>query len=297
MAPALSEAERRWVASGLATAQAVTALGAIQVQVADLHCLTLGLANQAQEEIIIDANAAGYGWFIDPTLSQNQEFARPLSSDESAATPGSAAAGRMDLLTVVEHELGHLLGFEHNTIDVMDETLTAGMRITPMAVASPSPDAGGMQLPAYVIDWGSAAASGTGKSASLATVRGNACIGNFVTQVGANGRRPVAGQPEREDPDHAAGTPRRRVAVASPGTSRAGRAPIRLGGYADAPAHDVKRPLAGASLTPPFTGGSRNRHRSSGGGNPSRQVRGVARLSTKINKFPPIFHRLSLVYR
>jgi len=47
------------------------------------------------------------------------------------ATPGSEAYGRMDLLTVVTHELGHLLGLDHDdesSFGVMDHMLAAGSR-------------------------------------------------------------------------------------------------------------------------------------------------------------------------
>jgi hypothetical protein len=128
---ALTEAERRWVASGLVTEQAITSLGAIQIQIADLQGLTLGLADEAANEIVIDANAGGYGWFIDPTLNTDHEFAVAVNADEREATEGSAAFGKMDLLTVVEHELGHLLGYQHGSSDIMNETLSAGIRITP----------------------------------------------------------------------------------------------------------------------------------------------------------------------
>ena len=36
----------------------------------------------------------------------------------------------MDLLTALEHELGHLLGRDHEAGGVMQETLTAGTRRT-----------------------------------------------------------------------------------------------------------------------------------------------------------------------
>ena len=55
--------------------------------------------------IYLDPTADGYGWFIDPT--QDGSSAR---SAVRASLTGSAAAGHVDLLTVVMHELGHALG-------------------------------------------------------------------------------------------------------------------------------------------------------------------------------------------
>jgi len=37
----------------------------------------------------------------------------------------------MDLLAILEHAIGHLLGREHEADGVMAETLTAGTRLTP----------------------------------------------------------------------------------------------------------------------------------------------------------------------
>jgi hypothetical protein len=136
LAAALAEAERRWIASGLVDAWTIASFGAIQVRVADLDGVTLGLSNDTQKSIIIDADAAGYGWFIDPTLSTDDEFGLRLNFDERAASLGSQAYGKIDLLTVVQHELGHLLGFEHGSIDLMGETLVAGVRISPAGATS-----------------------------------------------------------------------------------------------------------------------------------------------------------------
>jgi hypothetical protein len=52
---------------------------------------------------------------------------------ELLAGPGSAAANEVDLLTVLEHELGHVLGLPDNaeTGDLMDITLGLGVRRAP----------------------------------------------------------------------------------------------------------------------------------------------------------------------
>jgi hypothetical protein len=164
----LAEAEQRWIDSGLVNAQAITALGAIEVRVADLDGLTLGLTNENEHAIIIDSNAAGYGWFVDSTPGNDREFAQSLSADERVATPGSAAYGRIDLLTVIEHEFGHLLGYEHGTLDVMGATLVAGERITP-ALAAASIDAVGAVSGATVV---ADLTFGAGMSSTLNVVDG-----------------------------------------------------------------------------------------------------------------------------
>ena len=68
----------------------------------------------------LDANAAGWGWFVDPTPRNDSEFTTPGDQGEEY---------RMDLLSVLMHEVGHLLGHEHEEHGVMRETLSAGQRL------------------------------------------------------------------------------------------------------------------------------------------------------------------------
>lgn len=82
-------------------------LSQVRITVDDLSGDLLGLATTGG--IVLDVNAAGNGWFIDPTPGRDEEFAG--TGSELRAIDLSAAR-RMDLLTVVMHELGHKLGLD-----------------------------------------------------------------------------------------------------------------------------------------------------------------------------------------
>jgi large repetitive protein len=72
---------------------------------------TLG-EESTPSHITIDVNADGHGWFVDPTPANNSEFthAQNAAGTDLLTDPSNAAAGHMDLLTTVMHELGHVLG-------------------------------------------------------------------------------------------------------------------------------------------------------------------------------------------
>jgi murein DD-endopeptidase MepM/ murein hydrolase activator NlpD len=126
LAPVLQQAIADWTAHG---ANAALLAGA-RVSIGRLHGALVGWTGP--DQITLDGTAAGWGWFVDPTPGRNEEFPEPSAAGLRAST-GSAAAGKMDLLTVVEHELGHELGLNDldpaaHPGDLMASTLPTGTR-------------------------------------------------------------------------------------------------------------------------------------------------------------------------
>jgi hypothetical protein len=117
LSPVAQEAVALLAATELSPAQ-VAELNSVQYQIGTLGGAVLGQTNLGSELVQLDATASGYGWSLDPN---------------------TVAPGRMDLLTVVEHELGHVLGQDDVDPSVapnalMTMTLASGVR----RVVSPS---------------------------------------------------------------------------------------------------------------------------------------------------------------
>ncbi|NLF06830.1 MAG: hypothetical protein GX594_02475 [Pirellulaceae bacterium] len=119
------EAARRWqTALG---AEATAALAGVSFVIADLPGNLLGTA--VDGTIRIDRDAAGYGWFVDSTPDEDEEFIGDAFASQ-VARDNTAAVGRADLLTAVLHEFGHLLGFEHDEAGLMGDLLPLSTRRT-----------------------------------------------------------------------------------------------------------------------------------------------------------------------
>ena len=128
------QAVQIWTATGLTDDQA-NLLATVTFDVRDLIDGHLGAASA--NAIFLDINGAGYGWFVDSTPLINEEF--QLIDGQLAAIPGGSSDGQMDLLTVVLHELGHVLGLDDLSStsaagSLMSENIAAGIRRLPNGI-------------------------------------------------------------------------------------------------------------------------------------------------------------------
>ena len=123
--PIIQEAITRWKDAGM-NAATLAQLAQAQFEISDLPGTDLG---ETQGNVItIDVNAAGHGWFVDPTPATDEEFTG-TGAQLQAIDP--RAVDKIDLLTVVEHELGHVAGFDDldaTAQSVMDGVLGVGIR-------------------------------------------------------------------------------------------------------------------------------------------------------------------------
>jgi len=138
----------RWRSAGVGP-QRLTAISKVLAKTTDLPDPLLGVASSGV--IWIDRNGADHGWFIDPS---------PFDENAFGASGSHTIGGRIDLLTVVVHELGHLLGFDHSEDSVMGETLEPGTRKMPepsgFAVAANADDTGSLAIILGTTNWPSA---------------------------------------------------------------------------------------------------------------------------------------------
>ena len=110
-----SEGIRRWVEAGI-DADQLAALQSASLEIFNLKGSILGAASG--NSVVIDDDGAGQGWFVDATPEDDSD----LPTD------------RIDLLSVLMHEQGHLLGLDHDDEtahdNVMLNTFQVGERRT-----------------------------------------------------------------------------------------------------------------------------------------------------------------------
>jgi hypothetical protein len=70
--------------------------------------LRAGPSTGLRTSITLDLDAAGHGWFIDATPFDNSEFLPTSNPGEWIAKSGFVAEGKMDMLSVLLHEYGHV---------------------------------------------------------------------------------------------------------------------------------------------------------------------------------------------
>jgi hypothetical protein len=123
----------RWISTGLTPGQAAKLRG-IKFVIADLGGEYLGESSRTQVQI--DRNAGGKGWYTGSDASSDSLFSRAVSNTRRYTDPLSAPAGHLDLLTAIEHELGHKLGLDdlyaqQDRDNLMYGYLTTGERRMP----------------------------------------------------------------------------------------------------------------------------------------------------------------------
>jgi hypothetical protein len=128
-----------------------------------------------------------------PTPQDDREVAGRASVQ--SALPRSAATGRIDLLSVLAHEMGHAIGPGHAEVDVMDELLHPGQRTTPAHGYAAAPlSSTGSQAAAISIDWSALAfgepARASDEPASIAATAAKAWRRRLSMSSVAHTRRP-----------------------------------------------------------------------------------------------------------
>ncbi len=103
-------------------------LAQVDIQVIDLANGVL--SNTVRNTIYVDVNAASYGWFIDNTPTESSEFYES-GTHALRPVPWGSDEWKVDLWTVILHEIGHVLGYDHEESGLMHESLAPGVRYLP----------------------------------------------------------------------------------------------------------------------------------------------------------------------
>lgn len=85
------------------------------------------LASTIGNTVYLDHNAAGWGWFVDSTPLDSSEFS--TSDGGRLLATSTSAVGKIDLVSVLMHELGHVAGLEHTSDGLMNAIILPGERL------------------------------------------------------------------------------------------------------------------------------------------------------------------------
>jgi hypothetical protein len=127
-------AVNRWISSGVTADQLALLQSATFILSDSLPTGYLGAADGTQ--IFLSVDAAGNNWFVDATPLDDVEYSG--TSLTLTATSNGGAAGLVDALTVIMHELGHVIGFGDAYGSgvggpLMDGYLGTGQRLLPQS--------------------------------------------------------------------------------------------------------------------------------------------------------------------
>ncbi len=135
--PIVDEALALWTSALGLDCAALGLLNGVTVTFGDLPDAMIGAT--IGDLIVIDREAAGWGWFIDPTPHSNREFVALPDLGTGSAGTDSPAFQRIDLLSTVLHELGNAMGIPENQGQgVMGMILPSGARRLPVVDGSQS---------------------------------------------------------------------------------------------------------------------------------------------------------------
>jgi hypothetical protein len=121
--PIVAAAIERWQEAG-ATTEQINAMSQVQFHIGNLPNNDVGM-EVSQREVYLDATADGIGWFVDSTPATDASF-QLSKTDGQLHAVNAQAVDHLDLLTVVEHELGHVIGLADVSSSV-DSLMSTGL--------------------------------------------------------------------------------------------------------------------------------------------------------------------------